>query len=284
MAHSQTPVSFSSLPPELRASIYQYAIPHRTLQVGFDFPFPYLPNIKLVDPKSTWDDKILYDGGPAITRRLPTIFHLCQESRALALTEYIPFSYSYLHPVNDTLYISKEASAYMYFNPFAFQFNKTAHLYPLAAIEKIMFEFVWEDLDITRYIIGNICELIKRFGAPKEIVFVAQQPLTDLGPTKRHFHGYEGLELVATPQSGCKEWSEALMRKRLADECGRAEWVESWDAVNLTAMDMKHTRVVAPPFTRLDENERLRVYRNADALLQQWKDAQAEAPNAVTAV
>lgn len=38
-----------------------------------------------------------------------SIFYACHDSRTLCLEEYIPFGYTYIHPVHDTLYISRHA-------------------------------------------------------------------------------------------------------------------------------------------------------------------------------
>jgi hypothetical protein len=129
---------FPAFPTEIRLQIYSEALPCRILQMGYDFPFPFLP---------------LPDTCPEITRwqtpipvSYPALFFVCHESRQLCKSIYLPFAYSYAHPLKDTIYISSSAADLLHQNLNWYYMCARPPLYPLAEVARVAVEFDWLDL------------------------------------------------------------------------------------------------------------------------------------------
>jgi 2EXR family len=97
---------FPTLPVEIRLKIWRLTFPSRVVEVLLHVPSESDPAIS----------EINLDLRPLARPSLPVIFHVCQESRAEALSVYRPcsgstfasphpFPYNLYHPVRDTLFI-----------------------------------------------------------------------------------------------------------------------------------------------------------------------------------
>jgi hypothetical protein len=135
---------FPTLPAELRLKIYEFAQFPRVLQLGVTggLPFPYIrdsPTIPNVRNKAF----------SPIRKNIPPLFHVCHETRELCLASYVPFGYTFVHPRQDTLYISKQAGASMFENVFGTGGRAMPLLYPLFLLDRVAVEFDFEDLPET---------------------------------------------------------------------------------------------------------------------------------------
>ncbi|PVH72800.1 hypothetical protein DL98DRAFT_595683 [Cadophora sp. DSE1049] len=136
------------LPAELRLKIWRHAIPRRVLQLGVDVPYPFLrkpppsttPLPRYIDPDSA-EFALL-----SIPVLQPSIFYACHDSRAVCLEEFIPFGYTFMHPTDDTLYISRRAMKALDANLTIGRAGARPPLYPIALLDRIAMEFDRSDL------------------------------------------------------------------------------------------------------------------------------------------
>lgn len=179
---------FSSLPAEIRLNIYKCATPRRILQLGIDFPFPFLP------PADSNEDCLW-----PVPCLQPALFAVCHESRIFCLSEYIPFAYSYLHPSLDTLYISRKAATRLFVNSFRDLGTIRAPLYPMALIDRMIIELNVGDLprvlrpSSSSVEFNTYVHAIEMFGPPKELLVVGSHPWNE--PSHSAIAGWEGLEI-----------------------------------------------------------------------------------------
>ena len=160
--------SFPELPGELRTLIYLNALPARMLQLGVNFPFPFIGKM----PASNASDTSCYP----VPTTLPALFSTTHESREVCRSIYVPFAYTYVHPRLDTLYISQSASFLLYWNIVAYQKCARPPLYPLAMLDRIVVE-VRGDLGGSVGIDGyHTIKALAWFGPPRELLVIQGKP------------------------------------------------------------------------------------------------------------
>jgi hypothetical protein len=275
MAASHAKTSFATLPAEIRNTVFQNAIPQRTLQMGFDFPYPCIADLGL--PHTTIIYHICCKNEPVITHRLPTIFHLCRQSRAIALAVYIPFSYSYLHPIHDTLFISKQAAQCIDLD-FSSESNHAISFYPLAALERLAIEYDPRFPDSNLHLASSVGNLIGQLGVPMKLWLVVNNSLRDQSPSylKSHFKSYQELELKKMPSMDCEEQKLKRAKEALGVSCSGEEWAANWDDVEFELMELEKTDVIPSPFTCLSDERKKQLHDAPGRLLVEWKKEEFE--------
>jgi hypothetical protein len=239
-----------------------------------------MPDFNILPEKSTYDEVLENENAPVVTRPLPVIFHICQESRAVALSEYIPFSYSYLHPLKDTLFISQNTACHLE----AFVENEdyhAAHFYPLQAVKRLVLEYAGYDELEFFFMMEYVGPLIQRFGIPKEIVFAAHFAHTNKG--SRLFEGFDFIDL--TPLDSSSGWAvDGDAKNAVSGFMGGFQFLSSnpdeWGLCTLTSdafaaiasvARLKHGAIIPSPFTRLDERGRRTLFAQGRLLSREWK-------------
>ena len=178
---------FSELPAELRAVIYLNALPERMLQLGVNFPFPFIGKM----PANNANDTSCYP----VPTTLPALFSTSHESREICCSIYIPFAYTYAHPILDTLYISQSASFLLYWNIVAYQKCARPPLYPLAMLDRIVLE-VRGDLGGSVGIDGyHTLKAFAWFGTPRELLVIQGKP-DELGYCISPLRGWNSITFV----------------------------------------------------------------------------------------
>jgi hypothetical protein len=219
---------FPTLPAELRLKIFSEAHPYRILQLGYNFPLPFLD---LPPPESTIPlysnrQRCLYP-----TRvSLPALFHVCHESRQLCLSTYIPFAYTYAHPHFDTLYISSRIAPILHDNLSWYHNCARPPSYPLAQLDRIAVEFDWLDLSSQvwanggwfgpsnrRYLYSSsllktYLETFAEFGRPKELLVVGRNGEGRERDSQSRSTGWEKIEFIQDPYAYEEGRSERILQ------------------------------------------------------------------------
>lgn len=219
---------FLRLPIELRLQIYSYALPSRILQMGFDFPFPSLPDPKNLQPH------YLRPTIPIPPTHLPSLFYVCQESRTFCLSIYIPFAYTYAHPTLDTLYISQRASQFLchILSTNAPGWQVRTPLYPTAILDCIVVgvgvsrPLVLGDSIVAqiKYMMGGLGSL----GYPRKLLLARGTQRTGCD----RFRGWENMIFVDVPLG-----DEARDKMNIAEPAGLVDFVQRNLHEDQTAQD-----------------------------------------------
>ena len=220
---------FPTLPAELRLKIYYHTFPHRILQMGYDFPFPFLPtpHPDPAVPRPPPDGRsTLYP----IRTAVPALFHVCHEARQLCLSTYIPFAYAYAHPLNDTLYISSYVASRLHQNMNWYYKYARPPLYPLAELEKVAVEFDWLDIrpdarecggwlviDDRRYLyysplLEDYLVAFAEFGLPKELLVVGGTKEVRLHEAREPFRAWKTIKFTEDPLKDEPPKSKAILQ------------------------------------------------------------------------
>lgn len=180
---------FSSLPPEIRQKIYHFTLPSRILQVGYDFPYPYLP-----EPQNRLENAL----SPAPPTTLPTLFHVCQDSRSYCLSVYVPFAYTYAHPALDTLYFTRQVVDKLTSELPRIHEYAQSPLYPIALLKRVVVELdredawrgVWNGKKRS-----HALSWLSRFGYPKQVLLAKLRDHNNLPATQKRIIGWAGIRL-----------------------------------------------------------------------------------------
>ena len=220
---------FPLLPAELRLKIYSCASPHRILQLGYDFPLPFL-QIPHRDLANKTHISLTDSSLDPFRISLPALFHVCHESRHQCLSTYIPFAYTYAHPRNDTLYISSSAAMILPHNMNWYYNCARPPLYPLGELDRIAVEFDWLDLppeagETGGWLVGNNSKLLysspllggylaafAEFGRPQELLIVGRNGEGRLQQNFERLRGYESIKFVEEPKLYDVQKSKAVLK------------------------------------------------------------------------
>ena len=264
---SPTFTLFSKLPAELRLKIWRFAIPRRVLQLGTDVPYPFLRK----SPSSTI--QLSKHIRPGIVKAAllpipvsqPSIFYACHDSRALCLEEYTPFGYTYIHPVHDTLYISRHAIKLLQANMSMDREGARPSLYPIGLLGRLAMELHPLDLpmrpwhsEIPCRPLWTVLAAFGSFGAPRELLIVQTEESHDATPfilwqTRKEYTNLEITDVapaISSPAWKADEVTDFV--QNIVKEVFRGPWCQR-QVPKVRCVGMKMDTIVETQYQSLEK-------------------------------